>query len=691
MLPTVRIVFPTPVSYSDGAELHVRGTAQDANGVTNLRVNGVAATTTDAFAHWAAVLPLATGDNTLVVEATDGAGNVSPSAAQARVGNRGAVMNAPEDIAFDAVTQRVYVADREQRAIFAVRATDGVTSVVSDATRGSGVVLQQPWGITLDGARALVTDTSADSLVAVDLASGNRTLLSASPNDNSRRLSSAVAYHAASQRAFVATLNATILAIDLANGGTRTVFTDFTDGQGLGYTDVMYVNGLVVDPSTNPARLLAADQSGKKIYAIDLASGNRTVVSANDVGTGPAFRGPRQMAIDAARHRLLVADLGGTSAEGGLLAVDLATGDRTVLDSGTGELSLGSAHGLALDAANDHVFVARYDGPGILRYDMAEGTVARFSDSNVGQGRQLSYPSGLLLSPLPDVPGLISYQQGLQVLLRTDIDSGDRHVLAQAPGVGTGPGFFGTTGNLVVDARPGRNWQALLLNLSFADELSLRSVDLYTGNRSAQPEVMLPAAFEMSRMALDLDGNQALVGLNPRAGGAGTVIGVDLDTGAVSTLASMAIGNGPPMMEIGAVAVLPGTFSTITAGRILVGTSNSLLRVNGSGDRNFINGGGPALIPVEDMAPDLVHRSVLVGSAAAQALEWVDLDTGDRTLLTGRNPDTGAIRGTGPAIASGPLRLELDPARDLAYVAVMPATALMAVDLASGDRIIISR
>ena len=95
-LPIVRIVFPTPVSYSDGAELHVRGTAQDANGVTNLRVNGVAATTTDAFAHWAAVLPLAAGDNTLVVEATDGAGNVSPSAAQARVSNQGAVMNAPD-------------------------------------------------------------------------------------------------------------------------------------------------------------------------------------------------------------------------------------------------------------------------------------------------------------------------------------------------------------------------------------------------------------------------------------------------------------------------------------------------------------------------------------------------------------------------------------------------------------------
>jgi hypothetical protein len=536
-----------------------------------------------------------------------------------------------------------------------------------------------------------VTDTSADSLVAVDLASGNRTLLSASPNDNSRRLSSAVAYHAASQRAFVATLNATILAIDLANGGTRTVFTDFTDGQGLGYTDVMYVNGLVVDPSTNPARLLAADQSGKKIYAIDLASGNRTVVSANDVGTGPAFRGPRQMAIDAARHRLLVADLGGTSAEGGLLAVDLATGDRTVLDSGTGELSLGSAHGLALDAANDHVFVARYDGPRILRYDIATDTVARFSDSNVGQGRQLSYPSGLLLSPLPDVPGLISYQQGLQVVLRTDIDSGDRHVLAQAPGVGTGPGFFGTTGNLVVDARPGRNWQALLLNLSFADELSLRSVDLYTGNRSAQPEVMLPAAFEMSRMALDLDGNQALVGLNPRAGGAGTVIGVDLDTGAVSTLASMAIGNGPThdgdRGRRGAAGHVlhhhrgqdPGRHQQFAAASERVGRSQLHQWRRTRAD------------PVEDMAPDLVHRRVLVGSAAAQALEWVDLDTGDRTLLTGRNPDTGAIRGTGPAIASGPLRLELDPARDLAYVAVMPATALMAVDLASGDRIIISR
>ena len=49
--PTAQILFPTPVSYTDATQLHVRGTASDSRAISQRFVNGVAATTTDAFSR----------------------------------------------------------------------------------------------------------------------------------------------------------------------------------------------------------------------------------------------------------------------------------------------------------------------------------------------------------------------------------------------------------------------------------------------------------------------------------------------------------------------------------------------------------------------------------------------------------------------------------------------------------------
>jgi hypothetical protein len=192
-------------------------------------------------------------------------------------------------------------------------------------------------------------------------------------------------------------------------------------------------------------------------------------------------------------------------------------------------------------------------------------------------------------------------------------------------------------------------------------------------------------------MALDAEGNRAVVGLNvPGNFGASNVAAMDLTTGVVTDIASLAVGNGPPMYEINAVAVLPSTFPVNTAGRILVGTTSSLLRVDGSGNRNHMTGNGPSLLQVQDMAVDLAHRRLLVGGPLARALQWVDLDSGDRTMVSGPDPDTQVVRGEGPPILGYPFAVELDVGSDLAYASVMQ-NALMAIDLVSGDRVVVSR
>ncbi len=91
--PSAQIVFPSPVSYTDASQLHVRGTTSDAHTITSVTVNGVAATSNDAFAHWSALVPIAPGENNLVVRVSDSFGNTNTNAAQALVANRGVVLS----------------------------------------------------------------------------------------------------------------------------------------------------------------------------------------------------------------------------------------------------------------------------------------------------------------------------------------------------------------------------------------------------------------------------------------------------------------------------------------------------------------------------------------------------------------------------------------------------------------------
>lgn len=90
LAPAVTITFPTPGSRVDAAAVTVRGTASDLeSGVASVTVNGVPATTTDGWTTWSVSIPLTPGGNTLVVEATDLAGNVATQAAQRTVTRQG--------------------------------------------------------------------------------------------------------------------------------------------------------------------------------------------------------------------------------------------------------------------------------------------------------------------------------------------------------------------------------------------------------------------------------------------------------------------------------------------------------------------------------------------------------------------------------------------------------------------------
>src|SRR5687768_7724826 len=60
---TAAFVFPPGDGITEGTSIHVRGTASDADGIAAVRVNGVAALSSDGFAHWQADVELEYGPN----------------------------------------------------------------------------------------------------------------------------------------------------------------------------------------------------------------------------------------------------------------------------------------------------------------------------------------------------------------------------------------------------------------------------------------------------------------------------------------------------------------------------------------------------------------------------------------------------------------------------------------------------
>ncbi|MHC4165297.1 MAG: hypothetical protein ACYSUM_24580, partial [Planctomycetota bacterium] len=85
------------------------------------------------------------------------------------------------------------------------------------------------------------------------------------------------------------------------------------------------------------------------MIAVDVLTGDRTLLSSATGGTGPTLTSVRALAFDGAGSLCLVWDAG----RGAVIAVDVLTGDRTLLSSATGGTgpTLTSVRALAFDGA----------------------------------------------------------------------------------------------------------------------------------------------------------------------------------------------------------------------------------------------------------------------------------------------------------------------------------------------------
>lgn len=506
--------------------------------------------------------------------------------------------------------------------------------------------------------------------------------------------------------------------VDAPEGGSTLTVTVGSSGGGVHTVSQELRNQFEFDDpgpialDTADNRAFVLDTGLNAIVEVDLSTGVRNLFSsasgATTIGGGPSLTTGSGIDFDADNNRLLVAASGVydedrvVNVNGHFLAVDLATANRSYLSSPSNQIGDGSA---GTDVAMD-VIADPHNGRALgIAFD---GTTLNFS----------SCPGGVcLLTSSRDV-------------LAIDESSGDRSIFAGS--------IKSYAMKLAIDYAHDR---LFVLNGPITRELNV--IGLGTGSETLLSGANQPDANNRfgtpTALAINADGSKAYVtdllaiplfeGTN-RSG----IIEVDGLTGERTILSSVEDGTGIDMVEPTGIAVDDSANRAIVTDKELAAVLNVSLD---TGDRSVLSGSVPEIDYPTAVLADPANQRVFVGTGARQgtifvvdlqsgalevvfdttngtqeivdrvegmaldvernrlyfvdtsALQYVDLVTGDHTLVSGFDYVAGLDVGSGPDV-DGTRALALDLANNRAYLLSEFNQHVVGVNLTTGDRTSVS-
>jgi streptogramin lyase len=292
--------------------------------------------------------------------------------------------------------------------------------------------------------------------------------------------------------------------------------------------------------------IVVVDTHSRRIVRIEPGTGLREQIASWRGDAGLRLNFPWGIALEHP-PRVLIADMNAHA----IFAIDAATGDKTVLAGPrrAGEPSFYSLRGIALDGAGG-AYVSNTQRRGraavhsILHVDLATGSRRDISSAAVGSGPALEFPSDLAIEP--DGTLLVNIRT-LGAVYRVDPRSGDRTVLSSTE-VGSGPSLghpYGierlADGDVVVTDRSlGR---IVRVDGRTGDRAILSSSEVGTGPPLKKPFGVAQAA----------DGNLIVADL-----GNASVFHVELATGNRRVIAAPEVGTGPVLVMPRNLVIVPG-------------------------------------------------------------------------------------------------------------------------------------
>lgn len=660
--PTIAIAFPTPVSMTEEANILVRGTAtDDGSEVSIVQVNNIAASTTDGYANWQAVVPLAPGMNTISVSTTDAAGNTNNNAAQITV-KKTVFISAPEGIAIDVAGNQALVIDSSTNALIGMDLTSGARRLISDnATPNEENSFSEPRGLALDSLnnRAFVADEGwgVDSLFSIDLSTGQRAVVATFDYHTFGIIG--ITYDEPRGRVLIAT-GQSISAADLASGAT-TVLSDHSLPDSQHY--LSSVNGIVIDEANHRAlvgdepgiasvdlttgitttlfdsfhnrispRAIALDSfynrvlvttnewpTGANVTAIDLTTGNRSILAGTDMSnTAVKFRLPDELAVDEANNRVLVTDFNQ------ITAVDLTNGETSIFsDNSIPDKSNGTAFEnpltMAFDAEQQRLFIADEGSVALVAVDLTTGQRTFISQNEENRGTN-NYGEMVVDN---ERNRILLADTVINAIVAIDLTSGEQTIFSNKDTPGSiDPITY--PGGLTLDNANNR----LIVNDSFN---RLVAVDLTSGIATSMPvndEIDPGIGFRrISRFIVDNENNRAIA----VAPSDPSVIAIDLTSGKVSDISRSASSEGEHEFKYPAAI----TWDRIN-NRVLVLDNGRVISVNlANGNRQLISP-SPAghNYHASPIIADPNHDRVYLIDSTTRSVVAVDLVSGARVIIS---------------------------------------------------------
>ncbi len=627
----LQVTFPPGGSATDGAATMVCGrvTGGSADAVY---VNGHLATTVDGFATWVCKVPLIPGPNDVTIEAIESDGGRSVEVGPV-VHRQDLVVRAPIDIAGHA--GGIVMLDRVSKTIVAHDLDAAVAEVVSGQGVGRGVGFVEPlfMAVTSDQKDAFVFDASECRVIRVDMATGDRTLVS------DRTFAGLDIYSSdailADESATFILVGSAIIRVDSWTGG-RDVFA---------MGSVANVTGTAFDAVES--RLLVVDSGLNKLSAIRVPSGRVEIISGPDANVPIATS--RGLALTPRRTALVFGAQPNTIVE-----IDLGNGARR-----TWTIPLGAIRNPgSLAYVDGRLFVTELARGLIHRVDLAAGTVETLH-GRVGHGVELG-ELGVAIG-ISDGQALILDSVNATVV-GVDLDTGARGVVSKHPApltrADSAPVFDimdGAHEAIVLDRGSGL---LVRLDLESGEATTVASEPVYWG----------------SAIRIDEVHNRGVV-LDSLAS-TGAIVTIDLDTGVSEVVADAKPGFRVfEFGDTGGLALHPDGETAYLARPDAVVEKIDLE----TGERiQVLVTGTPLAVPT-DAVYDPAGEQILVLDKERREVVAIDPETGISQTISGGG------HGAGPALRA-PESFVLDVARNVLHM--IDDNRVLAIELTTGARVV---
>ena len=526
------ISFPVAVSATFHDQVVIRGIAVPGSSpITGVAIGGVAATTTDQFANWEATIDLQPGPNTLDGVITDESGDTEML--QTITVTRITPILGGFGTAWDQANRVLYFVDRES---FKLRALDVDTSLVAtiadisefnvagDLTTAVDVAFDPVVGALYLPARTPGA-ARAIGIWRFDLQNGTWSEVSAGTRGTGPDwvAPGRIALNAAGDTAYINENPASrIVRVDLATGDRTILSADtvpITDGTGL-----EMVADIEFDNTTG--QLIVLNRSGNSLFGIDPTTGVRTLISSAVRGSGPEPTTGIALGLDSAGGRAFVFTLTSPRLT---LEIDLATGDRRELEMS----SLGDVRSIAYDTTNDDLLVIELHRDSARRVDAVTGETETINSNGFpGPVSRTVRGCDLVGQQVWSVAASVLYRMGADNVLDPIIGEnsefgGPIQIMRAAP---TGSKLF-----LLVSGNDGST--KLFSYDTVAQTLTL----VHDRAASADPALSTAAGLEVS------DTEEAVYlftnAIEPQ------LVRIDVATGELSVVSGAEIGTGVPFVE----------------------------------------------------------------------------------------------------------------------------------------------